>query len=67
MQGVSYKVAQSKYLEGIEYIEVEEEEEGGEEEMEEYQDGTEDGTYSPNTLEQLRVEQSSSPSLKIST
>ena len=68
MQGVSYKVAQSKYLEGTEYIVVEEEEEGEEEEIEEYQDDVEeDRTFSPTTEEQLRIEQSSSPSLKMST
>ena len=55
MQGVSFNVAQSKYLEGKEYIVVEEEE-GEEEEIEEYQDGTEDRTFSPVIEEQMKIE-----------
>ena len=65
MQGVSFKVAQSNYLEGTEYIVVEEEE-GEEEEIEEYQDGLEDRTFSPTVEEQLRIEQSTSPGLQVS-
>ena len=59
---VSFKSAQSKYLEGRNYGDsIGEEEEGEEEEIEEIEYNE---TISPQTEERIKIEQSYSPELK---